>query len=76
MPREASAADCPRMCKIFVKGPSPMVPIGDAESASHPLVGDAAQLKSALAGLGCRWALHEARNGRGPHGAIPGPTHR
>jgi hypothetical protein len=26
MPREASAADCPRMCKIFVKGPAPMVP--------------------------------------------------
>ena len=23
MPREASASDCARMCKIFVKGPAP-----------------------------------------------------
>lgn len=38
MPREASAADCPRMCKIFVKGPAPMVPIGDGYTGDRLLV--------------------------------------
>jgi hypothetical protein len=37
MPREASAADCPRMCKIFVKGPASMVPDWAQQLPASPL---------------------------------------
>jgi hypothetical protein len=79
MPRKASAADCPRMCKIFVKGPAPMVPVGDARTykqwvEARPILGDESarelnvkQAKSKTCG-GCRTEVGDA-NGNWKGGA-------
>jgi hypothetical protein len=58
MPRKESAADCPRMCKIFVKGPAPMVPVrGTHRTSSPPLLlwrVPVAAVDSANLGVCCR----------------------